>query len=66
MSHIINHLLENNIELEDFLAKFAIYDDLALGKAIINNYRVEKVEYQFKSQVGKKESFFLAGFFWSS
>lgn len=63
MSHIINHLLENNIELEDFLAKFAIYDDLALGKAIINNYRVEKVEYQFKSQVGKKESFSWQDFF---
>ena len=50
MNNVIVYLLQNNISLENFFRKYAIYDDLAFGEAFKANYEVERIEYNFKVQ----------------
>lgn len=47
INHLVKHLLDKEIEIENFFKEYGIYDDLSLGIAIKNNYETEKLERNF-------------------
>ncbi len=49
INNIVNYILDNQIDLQDFFQEYGIYDDLALGESIKSTYDIDKLERQISN-----------------